>query len=76
MQKDNNMEDTQKKVSEVVHQCGAMGLKIRVIEIAYLSVSLIEVVQSTEESNRLEANWEVHKGLQKFFHPGSFKRLG
>ena len=43
-------------LSEVVHQCWAMRIKIRIIEIAYLSVSLIEVAQSTEEPSRWEVN--------------------
>ena len=33
-------------------------MNIGIIEIAHLSVSLIEVAQSTEEPNMLGANWE------------------
>ena len=36
-----------------------MRMKIQIIEIAYLSVSLIEVAQLTEEPNRLEADWDI-----------------
>ena len=56
MQKDNNKKGTQRKVFEVFHQCGAMRMNIGIIEIAYRSVSLIEVAQSAEELDRLEAN--------------------
>ena len=34
-------------------------MNIGIIEITYLSVSLIEVAQSTEEINRLEATWDI-----------------
>ena len=32
---------------------------MRIIEIAYLNVSLIGLEQSTVESNRLETNWDI-----------------
>ena len=56
---DNNTKGTQWKLFEIVHQCRATRMKIRIIELAYLSISLIEVAPSTEEPYRLEANWDT-----------------
>ena len=38
-----------------------MRRKTRITETAYLSVSLIEVAQSTEEPNRLGADWDIFR---------------
>ncbi len=43
-------------ISEAVHERWATRLKIRIIEIVYLSVSLIEVAQLTEEIDKWGVN--------------------